>query len=501
MKEKKFLEAFGQIEDIWIEEAISFKKPVRVYRTVKWAAAFLFLCSVSFSVCFQVSAEFRQWVISLFRIQEVEQVPDADEGKTLEKQDGIRLFAEQKIENLFDVEYLELDNIGIVSEGGDLFSSTIGTYEQSKDAYQYKTIFYKRSGKIFEEVPSEAGEATVSLGGITAAVPCDWCNYEGRCYASGSATLQVEREGKQDEVKLYIKGSDRPNLLSVTMYMNPEVSNWTWNYSAKYDLETGQMIDELADIQVKGRPIYEYPVLYDWIEAGNGRYYVTLGEAEGAADFYELNAETGEARLVREMTGLKELIDVKDCRELDFADGYLFLKCMKSQNTYDLYRYQVETGDCQQIYESVKKYAAADSKETKNGQGEDASIQIRELDQADGRYDLAAKDEKVYLVNKMTSTWKEIEGMGVEALSWTALPTTGSEPVSMLVLYNGFGNDREETEMGMIDLQEDVFYLWKRKRNPDFEEAGAWCQGSQIFLDAHVKGRGSQYLYIYTRKK
>ncbi len=501
IQEIKFLKAFGGIEDVWIEEAAAFRKPVLRYRTVKWAAAFLLLCSVSFAVCFQVNAGFRKWVISLFRIDETEEMPDAGEGKILEKKGRIRLLAEQKIENLFDVEYLEMDRMGLLSEDGRLFTSTSGTFDESKGDYQYKTTFYKRSGKTFEEVPSEAGEAAIVLCGITADIPYDWCNYEGRCYAAGSAKLNVERGGRQDEIHIYMNGSDTPNVCSVTMYINPEASGWTWKYSAKYDLETGQMIDELADMQINGRPIYEYPVLYDWIEAGDGLYYVTLGEGEGKADFYELNSGTGEARLVREVTGLDGLVDVADCHELDYAEGSLFIKCMKDEDAYDLYRYQVETGDCRRIYENVKNYAVSSDGEKGTEQGKEAFMRVRQLDQVDGRYDLVAKGETVYLVDKAAETWKEIEGMKPEMLRWTAIPSVGSEGAPMIVLYNGLGDDREESEMGMIDLQEDIFYLWNRKRNPSVEETGAWCQGSQIFLDAHVKESGRWRLYIYTRRK
>ncbi len=149
----------------------------------------------------------------------------------------------------------------------------------------------------------------------------------------------------------------------------------------------------------------------------------------------------------------------------------------------------------------MKNYAASEGGEKGTEQGEEALMRVRQLDQVDGRYDLVAKGETVYLVDKTAETWKEIEGMDSEMLNWTAVPSAGSEASSMIVLYNGLGNDTEEAEMGMIDLQEDILYLWKRKRDPAVEETGAWCQGSRIFLDAHIKESGLWRLYIYNRRK
>ena len=110
--------AFGEIEAVYIDEALEdhISYGEKAYKKwARWAAMLLLVAGSLHFLAYHANAEYRQWIISFFKLSEKEQVPDSSETEN----NVISLYATDTIDDIFEVKYLQSE--GYLDAVGDFY--------------------------------------------------------------------------------------------------------------------------------------------------------------------------------------------------------------------------------------------------------------------------------------------------------------------------------------------------------------------------------------------
>ncbi len=239
------------------EAAKSRARPVKRLFTVALAAALALLCTLAAAMA--VSPEFREAVISLFQLGEVEQVPDVPESGYEVKQVTIggQVSAQYvKLEGAWDIEY-----------GDGLLTHS----DVKPDGSWENTRFYALEGGKLTQVGTDAVETTVSLDISGTGVELRFRSfpYNGRLHlydissnleAHTFLSLYPERLGSRTDMA----------VLDCEYYDGQAEGHW----ALVCDLATGQVRDVLADCGLEAlgsaRPIlFTEDLRHALVRAGN----------------------------------------------------------------------------------------------------------------------------------------------------------------------------------------------------------------------------------------
>ena len=253
MNAQRLLDAMEHISDTYIlhaqarlgyfSQAVKPRpRPVRRIFTVALAAALALLCTLAAAMA--VSPQFREAVISLFQIGEVEQVPDIPE------------------------EANEVIQIAIGGEVSAQYVKVVGTWSadsglgllRRRDPADGQEHFYDVAGGELVEVGADASEifTSVSWYGRTIPVHLRFFVYQDTLYLYNSYGGSCEEESMTFVVSPERLGSRTDVvLLRGECYGSEADTNWAW----VCDLDTGEVRDVLAGFGLEKFPYMERVLL------------------------------------------------------------------------------------------------------------------------------------------------------------------------------------------------------------------------------------------------
>lgn len=468
-------DAIGKIEDRFIYDAIEVKKKT-VHSVSRWlvgAAAVLILAAVSFSAAYTVSAQFREWVISLFQMKETELVPDSEHynnkqpipqnsrNNTTEK-GHISLYATDTLEDVFAVQYLKSDNY--LDAIGPLFYY----YEPSSGTRKY----YAAENSKFVPIESHSIKRKVTMLGITGDIDYTRIDYRGKLFLEENNCNRFALDDKNDAE--FILGVSGNNEVGLTLYKNPQSDKWC--YPAGYNLETGEVNDIMKGIRVDGMELKEYPVLRNWDTIGDELFIVTLGQSMKDAKAFLIDTKKKTAVSLSELTGISNILSAKVVE-----DKIMMLEPIQDEK-FNYYSYDYSMHKTVEIYKGAEYWSLEKQ--------EDGSPQVRF---SGGRYDFLEKAGTIYLVDEISGERLTVEGITKEL---------GDTPVTNYnndkILVETFGDDFIK-QMGIIDIKAGKFYLLNRKNQYGIHEYSiSWNDADQVVINAEADNYKKSYVYLYS---
>ncbi|SFR76676.1 hypothetical protein [Anaeromicropila populeti] len=465
MKLDNLWEAIGKMDDKLIVDVIELKNKEKNNTNQWWigVAVAIVIVFSTFSITYTVSAEFREWVISLFQIKETEVVPktESDNNKITESIAPISLYAVDSIEDVFEVQYLKSTN----------YMSTIGSlFTHSDDSGSIK--YYAAENSEFIPVEAEEIKDKVKLTGITGEIDFTRIKYRGNLLLRENRdTSFMLDDGNEAIFGLEVSNN---NEVWLTLYKNPQSDKW--EYWAIYDLDTGEVSDILQGISVNGIELKNYPVLRQWGNVGNGIYIVTLGQTVERAEAYLIDINGKRAVSFSELTGIPHVSSAKVVN-----DKIMLLESIPNDK-FNYYCYDYSMNTVTEIYNSAEYWISEEEG--------DNSLRVRF---SGGRYDFVEEKGIIYLVDEFTGTRLTVEGI-TEDLAESLLINSDNNKI----LVSSFG-DKTIEQIGIIDIDADRFYLMKRENNDSVTEFSiSWNDANHIMIEAENNVSNESYIYLYS---
>ncbi len=467
-------EAIGMIDDKLLNDAIDIKKRSR-YSVHHWwfgVTAAIIIVIISFSTAYTVSAQFREWVISLFQIKETEIVPSSEksENKIPESSDrtnsfpekeNISLYAADTIEDVFDVQYLKSTN----------FMSTIGPVYTYSDA-SGSTKYYVAENSKFVPVETDIIKSKVKLLGITGMIDYTRINYNGNLLLQQNGDTRFMLADGNDAV--FLLGVSGSSEVWLTLYKNPQSDKWA--YPAKYNLETGKVSDILKGISVDGIELKKYPVLRNWNNIGEGVFVVSLGKTLESAEAYMIDINKKISVSLSKLTGLPMVSSAK------VVDGKIMLFEPLSNDKFNYYCYDYSMNTVTEIFKNAAYWSSVEPGDN-----------CLRVEFSGGRYDFIEEKGNIYLTDEFSGTRITVEGITEELAENLIINSDNNK-----ILVSSFGNNVIK-QFGIIDIKAGRFYLMSRKNQDDvIEKSIAWYDDNHIIIEAENNTSTESYVYLYS---
>lgn len=437
---------------------------------VKAALTFAVIGLFLFGGVCTVNAEFRDYVFNLLKINTVDEAPVMDKGKEQEmtgekvindQPRDIRLAAVKNMDDILTVHYIESDSY-ITNWDGLFYYKDINGVRK----------FYKAAGEEFIPVDLKKLDRTVEVKGIKGRLDYSY-------YVEDSSVILYQNEahntvlsdGREAAFEL-IKGKNGRVYLQVSV--NPQVGSWA--YPVRYNPETGETEDFLEGIRLNGVEISDLPVLMNWILIDDNYAIVTAGAREDEKELYLVDIKEKSIKEIKAVTGLSDVWGAK------ILENKLFV-FTGDQDTFNYISYDLDTGEKKVIYEGIAKWT--------EGSKADYSVSF-----TGGRYDLVKKDGKIYLSDEFNGQLKEIEGITDKFLSGPLINDAGNK-----VIVSNF-EDGFMKQIGILDVNKNIFYLFDRKTDSDIEEYGiGWRDNTVFSIDGANVKQNKYFVSLYLLKE
>ncbi len=430
------------------------------------------ICLLLFCGVFTVNAEFRELVISFLKLGAVEEVPGIQDTEiqpnSMDKKENnksennqnqdIQLLYSTNMEDILSVEYLESD--GYMTNWDGLF------YYENEEG---RKEFYQAVDGEFVSKDLEKLDREVTIMGITGRIDYSFSIVDDSIILYENNLHKTILEDGSEAVFSLEKGKN--SRVYLKLYINPQVGSWS--YPVRYDVKTGIIEDFLADIQLGGTELSKLPVLMDWYLANDDYAIVTAGTSKADKELYLINLKNKSINSINSVTGLTNVWGSK------ILDNKLFVLTGDTEY-FDYISYDFATGDKQIIYEDITKWIY----DTDN----EYSVIF-----TGGRYDLVQKEENIYLADEMSGKLKKIEGITEKLIDGALINKSGDK-----ILVSNFGDDFIK-QIGILDINKNIFYLFDRKGNPEIEEYSiSWQDNDTFAINAADKKQAKHYVYLYS---
>lgn len=321
----KLLRAYGEIDDRFIEECLAetdscidgtlerdFGETVRVNTGRKakpsawrWVAAAVILMALAFSTAYQVNAQFRQWVISIVRLNGREEIREqhmpAASGTAESSEAVINVSPVKKINDILEVRYVTAKKQ--VEPYEDIYVST----DRGKETY-----FSVQNNACVPIRKVCSFKGTFRWQGQKGFVNANIISYQGKQYVRNIYDLY---RGDQGERKITRKRF----LLSVDdgggfwLTLSKESDEGTYQYPLQcdgdmQDINTAKLTDIFRNIRIDGKRLCNYPVITNWEKISDRYYCALVGKTQKTAKFYRLDT------LQKKTVSLEKLTKQKDIR-------------------------------------------------------------------------------------------------------------------------------------------------------------------------------------------
>ena len=355
----KLLRAYGEIEDRFIEECLAetdscidgvlerdFGKTVRIItgrnaKSSAWrrVAVAVLLVALALSTAYQVNAQFRQWVISIVRLNGREEIrePHAPvaSGTAKSSEAVIDVSPVKKIDDILEVQYVTAKKP--VEPYEDIYVST----DRGKETY-----FSVQNNACVPIRNIRSFKGTIRWQGQKGFANANVISYQGKQYVRNIYDLyRGDREERKIRQKRFLLSADDTGGFWLTL--SKESDEGTYEYPLRcdgdiQDINTAKLTDIFRNIRINGKRLCNYPVITNW-ETISDRYYCALvGKTQKTAKYYRFDTVQKKAVSLEELTKQKDIRFVR-------ALGNTMIIGTASEGTeeecYDCYRFDLQSGE------------------------------------------------------------------------------------------------------------------------------------------------------------
>lgn len=467
-----------ECELLYTDKVIKIPVQRKMHALSKAVAIIVVVGIASFGTVFVSNAEFRETMIQFFKVDSVEEVPnDLESQKATDsisdfKQDSedakkasgekIILYETGNIEDVFFAEYLEADCF-MEPYGNGLFYYK--NEEGTKEMYQAVADKFVPLGlqRVYQKV---------SLFGIAGTIDYSYCKVGETVSLCENNTDKIVLDEDREAFYSLEWGEDKKIYLKLNI--NPQSD--CWSYPLNYNIESGEIVDFLANVEIKETKLSDFSILTNWY-LGRDYVIVTAGKNEKDKEVYWIDVKNKMVSSINELTGLDRINSYK------VIEDKLFLLCGEL-DMFDYIRYDITSGEQKTVYEDISYWAPGSSEK------------VDKVHFTGGRYDLVQKAGIIYLSDELSGELKEVEGITSELAQSAMINNEGNKMLVCSVANSSI------QQLGMIDISSNSFYLMERRNDSKVEEYSiGWNDDKQVAIVAEDRDNSKYYVYLYSLKK
>lgn len=465
MTAKQLLDAIGQLDERYIEEAEAEIHGRNRRLVVRWAATAAAILLVFISVLgtvMAVNAGFRQMVFSFFHIGQVESVPDHnDRGFHVSKSD---------IGGRIQAEYIQLGDSYYESGDGVLYHVDYGENDTVRSVR-----FWNVQDGTAVEIDTQKKSFSTAWQGETYQGEIYWCIHDGGVSVYGEGTYT---DGSPETGWLTNSVSGRSD--AVLLYLSQGRQQDYRQYPMLYHLDTEKTEDFL---QGTGAEDLSNTWDYQW-SGGLDRVIITCLETGDEKTYYFCDVTK------KSLTNLSTLTDQKiDGAFFADHDTLLLVQVSEDQKSCSVFTYDVATGRLVQALRR-ENYFLQDYGTY--------SIVNYGMMFFGGRYGLYVDPKKTLSVVDLKTGSKTPVNNFVFQNNGSFL----SNPSKTKLLYSVTEEITDESmgfsQLGVLDLEGGTFTAFDREGYAGLKE---WCIGwfddNRVEISSSQSGTNALYLYTF----
>lgn len=460
------------VPDPELKERIMNQKPkkgIPARRVFKCLLAAALILACLFTAALAASPEFRTAVLSFFRMEEHEQVPNWD-------QSGPNI-SHAEIGELVKAQYIRLDSFQTRYCGGGLFSDQ--TWSED-----YRTLlsvsFREAQGNelVPVQVDMRTNQIDITYNGLHYLGEIYWFVREGKLYTFASDNRSYDEE-KEIEYSWYI--SDLPGRTDALLLRLSQGRQMDYTeYPFLYHLDTGEVEDILVGTGVDK---LEYVYNYDWSENFR-RAIILTGNHFDYDETWICDLET------KTLSRLNDLVKLDDdsCTAAFADDDTLILHAMtrNEEGVYSavaFYTYDLRTGNMAKILDKTPYYRSWDD----NPSGVMAF---------GSRCLLISEEGQVRAIDLKTGAQTILDGFTFHTNDHLNFNLSGTK-----LLYFAMDPDADGlgiSQIGVADLEKGAFFAFDRDGYENLHEGSiGWEDDNTVGISAHTPDYETRYMLLY----
>lgn len=425
------------------------------------AAAAAVACT--FLIAMAASPELRTAVLTLFRLEEAEQVP-APTGEGPEQPELTQNTIGQQVE----AQYIRLPD-GFGWSYGD---NVLCQAERADDGTVLDFHYWAAEGDALIPLETNTTRFSTVWDGVTYTDTVYWCEYEGKvsCYCSGTAGMALDYDYHVSSM------NGRTDTVFLTLSQGSQMDYR--KYPVLLDLATGEVTDLLSGTGWEAAaPLTEVQWTDDLSAA--------ILSSDRMGWFYCDRAAKTTASL-NELTGLEVF-------SAYFAeDSTLILLTLSGQewDCCDIWTWQPDSGTLTQTFSQLPVY-----------QRHEEQPWGFQFFFGGGRGIYVAKDSSVSVLDLITGETTTVEGF---TLAQWDTPTFIANPSGTKVLFASYGGQADGlgiSSLGVMDLEQGTFILLDRDSDASLYEASlGWFDEDRVAICGYAADDFTQscvYLYRF----
>lgn len=433
-------------------------RPRRRAGRIALAAAAAVACT--FLVAMAASPQLRTAVLTLFRLEETEQVPTPT-GEGPEEPELTQNTIGQQVE----VQYIRLPGDGL---GCDYSSNTLYQADRAEDGSVLGIHYWGIDGDTLVALETSTTDFTAVWDGVRYTNTVYWCEYEGviSCYCDGSSPAS-------DDCCWISPIPGRTDAVLLTLSQGSQVDYR--EYPVLLDLATGEITDLLGDTGWEAAaPLTEVQWTDDLSAA--------ILSSDRMGWFYCHRASKITISL-NELTGL----EVSSAYFADDSTLILLTRSGPDGEYCDIWTWQPDSGTLKRTFSQLPVYQPR--KEQSYG---------FQFFFGGGRGIYAAEDGTVSILDLVTGETTAVEGFSLSQTDGTLLPNPSGTKV-LFASYDDQTSGLGISSLGVMDLEQGTFTLLDRENYENlYEGVLGWFDEDRIAITARgKKDYSAAYLYLY----
>lgn len=446
-----------------IRDALDAPAPVsrprrrRVGLTALAAAA---VAACTFLVAMAASPQLRTAVLTLFRLEETEQVP-APTGERPEQPE----LTQDTIGSQVEVQYIRLPDAG---SGCDYSNNTLFQADRAEDGSILDVHYWGIDGNTLVALNTSTTDFTAVWDGVTYTNTVYWCEYEGKisCYCDGSSPAS-------DDCCWISPIPGRTDAVLLTLSQGSQVDYR--EYPVLLDLATGEVTDLLGGTGWEGAaPLTEVQWTDDLSAA--------ILSSDRMGWFY-CDREDKTTVSLNALTGL----EVSSACFADDSTLILLTRSGPDGDCCDIWTWLPDSGALKCTFSRLPVYQPR----VEQSYGFQFFF-------GGGRGIYVAEDGSVSILDLITGETTAVEGFSLSQTDGTLLPN----PSGTKVLFASYDNQTSGlgiSSLGVMDLEQGTFTLLDRENYENiYEGVLGWFDEDRIAITAHGKDDYNEAcLYLY----
>ena len=449
----------GRIKDSLTRSPGRRTHPRRLAGRVLIAAAAL---ACTFMVAMAVSPQLRAAVLTLFHLEETEQVPGPAGGAPEEPE-----LTQTTIDHVVEAQYIRLSNAGA---GYSYGAGTLFQAERADDGSLLDLRYWAADGDQLVPLETRTTGFSTTWEGVTYTDTVYWCVYEGAisCYCSGTAGYALD----YDCNAIAIPGSTDSVILRLSQGSQMDYRQ----YPVLLDLETGEVTDLLDGT--------------GWEQAApltDVRWTDDLSAALLSSD------RTGWFycdRVAKTTASLGELTGLEVFSAWFGQDDTLILLTRSGPDgdCYDVWTWQPDSGALKRTFSQLPAYQSR----AENPHGFQFFF-------GGGQGIYVAEDGTVSVLDLVTGGTTMVEDFSLSQQENATLIANASGTKVLFAGYDGQADGLGISSLGVMDLEKGVFTLLDRENYDALREGSlSWFDEDRVAITAHGREDYNEtWLYLY----